>query len=289
MIVFHVLLHMYSEKMPDAALIIIPAGFVLFAGVLIGRLLAGRKTWFQLSSRGLKLLLLFLAINSISVLSHRMSVSAFAVTLFSLDPSVVSFEILVPIGWTIVAAPIFLQLPPALIIIVAFGFLLGFDAYQWFPYAPKFFLIGCLGLGLGRQASLWPLLEQPRSWSTIVVAAIISILFYCFLVTVLPNSLVIQVMVLLSVYLWLPRWIVLMPLFATFMRLFGRYSLLLYLFHVTLISLAARLPVTHTSSIPVVLLEIVAVVIASAVFAMGVNAMVRRIPLAKRMYRLVFV
>ncbi len=289
MIVFHVLLHLYQGSVRAAFLAFIPAGFLLFSGVLVSNVLQERKTTFQIVVRGTKLLVLFLLCNLILWLHSPFPLKEMAMSLIYANPQTMSFEILVPIAWTVILSPVFLRLHPRFTSISALSGLLMLDLTQTFPFTLKFFIIGVLGIGIGKQRILRFLSTDDRmSDRNAIIVALFSAILYMLLGMWNHSSWVLQTFFVVVAFSSLPTFIVRSHRLASALSLLGRHSLFLYVFHVMLIASLSRLFHVSTHSMLAIVVIALAVTAVCLLVAWVVSALTNRFTSLRTLYRFVF-
>ncbi len=288
MIVFHSWLHLYEEKIPEAYFHFVPTGFVLFAGILIGKVLSGRKTSFQIYTRGLKLFIIFLLLNVPFWIVGKISLYRIAVSFIQGNPTFSSFEILLPIALTIISAPFFLKLrPPSLFFLIGLLGLGMLDLFQYFPYTVKFFIIGVMGIFFGRSDLLNYFLRAEKDKLRICISFFLSAILVLSLPS-LPLSWSLQMILTLSLFLWVPYVLEKIPGMRSMLMNFGKYSLILYIFHVVLIQSLKHFPLFVTRSPLILFSEIIGVTLICVLVVSVLEAGRKKSPSVEKAYRIFF-
>lgn len=195
---------------------LVAGGFVFLSGFLIGKVLLQKKTGRTLQKQGWRLLFLFLLFN-IPLWIYK-GIAPYQLLFVPIDPAGrASFEILLPIAYLILLAPLFKRFSSTTLLILSCGGLLFLDVLQYYPYAPKYLLVGIAGLALGRQELR--LLPVVALFLFLAFGVILSIHF---LWTLVPLALF-----TLLLLLW--------PLEQRYLSFLGKHSLFLYIVHIPLV------------------------------------------------------
>jgi hypothetical protein len=198
MVVYHAM-NYFSIANPQAYgyLRFVNGSFVFLSGYAISFLHAGRTASAatplngqRLFGRGLRLLLLFTALNlllgALGLTSYRnatFGVGNFIADAWHVyvvgDSNSMAFRILVPIAYTVMLAPMLLsgarwQSTLAVIVFVLAGF---YTSINW-PFAPNvfFLLIGLVGVSCGALTAKWMAGSPPLPWPVIVAGSGTSVL-----------------------------------------------------------------------------------------------------------------
>ena len=274
MIIIHVIAHLSTASFPEWWYLWVPVGFVAASG-LLGGILSEHKSSISLFMRGVRLLILVLVLN----LPWRME--TFTEYVF---PVALRFEILLPIALTIMVIPAVVRISfPRLLFVLTVAGLISLDLLQWFPFLPKFLLIGVAGVLLGRLPVGKILLSEHSpvsryAWLLVLFAIVLTIGVHPSLTVATASS--------LSVLIFLPSILKPETLIAGNMELLGRHSLLLYIFHVALI-VVMKVKITPISS-PVMLGGLIlALILLCIVVAKLVELSTERSGTCRRLYRFI--
>ena len=288
MIVFHARLHLFASEIPEVVLYFIPTGFVLFAGILVGAILGKRKSTHQLVARGAKLILLFLILNFPFWWADRMSIIEMISLLIIGNPEYSAFEILVPIGLTIIVAPFLLRFKkPLLFFGITFALLVLLDVNQFFPFTLKFFLVGLQGVFLGQHSLRNMFLSLENNATTIALSVVFSIILI-FLFFVFKSSWSLQVLFTLTLSIWIPPLIYSIPKGSVGLEVLGQYSLILYFFHVIIIKIFSQFEFFITNSFFFLGLEIILVTLLCFLFLELLLLLKWKFPFLRKTYELAF-
>lgn len=289
MIVFHVIVHLYQGTLSPVYLAFISAGFTLFSGLLVSRVVSAKKSPFRIVLRGVKLLTLFLVCNLPLWIHSPFPLRDIVRFVTLTDPQVVSFEILVPIAWTVICSPLVLRLHPTVTILSSMIALAAFDVSHTFPFTLKFLIIGMMGIGIGSHPALrFFASDAPLRSARAAMFVIASVLLYAVLGTWNIDSWLLQSIVVILLFTWIPSAASRVPVLASALTLLGQYSLPLYIVHVTLIALfASYIGVRSVSTIPIIAIMIV-LGVACLLLGWMTQTLTRRYAFAHAAYRTVF-
>jgi hypothetical protein len=284
MIVFHTWFHLFDGSPPSILFHWVPSGFVLCTGILLGMVLSQKKTGSQIFWRGLKLFLIFLALNIPVWIYEKISFYRISVSFIMGNASFSSFEILLPIAITIMISPLLLRFRWIWIgSFLAFLGLFLLDIFQYFPFTLKFLLIGILGIFLGRIPIFRGILQRNSSSKFGLITLCLLILLLLSLA--FPTSWTIPM--LLSIFLLLG--------ISSFQNsgsqtliFFGQYSLILYIFHVALLQILKQFSFFHTTSVPFLIGEMVFLGIFCTIFLYFLRALIVKYDFWRKTYSLLW-
>ena len=231
----------------------IPAGFLLFTGVVSGEILLSKKDNTYFFRRGIQILGMFILCNTIKIFLEGISFSALFWGVLLGDQQNLSFEVLVPIAILLLCVPVLrsISLPPiGLFLIGVTLFMLDLLARSdiFYSYNIHFAVLGIFGFFLGRTLSLDGIREKFSSAFHIfpLVNAIFILLFFLIFFTVgndfLRYSLFwsFQTFFVILMYFSLPNIFHTVKRPGTFEKInlrkffepLGVHSLFLYIFHI---------------------------------------------------------
>lgn len=230
MVIFHVLVNLTQLEFNQNYFYIVPLGFILFLGIILGRFLAGKNK--KTISLGIKLAMIFLILNIPNFTSKNFTATQFILG----DQKIFSFEILLPMSMVTLSslglnkfikkrnAAIFTSL--ALLLILTYLYSINIYFYNL-----SFLIYGIVGYFIGRNTDL-DKLSKKLSWKAFTII-IISSLAPFFAINHFGNVEVLVIFQTLALYLLTAK------IFSknNLLIILGKHSLFLYILHIVLIKI----------------------------------------------------
>jgi len=234
MVVFHLAVNLSDIKFDQNYFYLVPLGFMLFLGVILGRFLGGRSK--KVMILGAKLAVIFIVFNIPNFISKNYTPAQFVIG----DQGIFSFEILLPmsamafasIGLSRLAKGRLAAVVLVLALLSVLTYLYVIDVYS---YNLSFLIYGAVGYLIGKNLDLDGIARMMSGWAFLVVILASLAPFLA-----IGRFGIVEILVVLQV---LALYFLAARVFGEnkFLILLGKNSLVLYVLHIVLIRIVALL------------------------------------------------